>query len=72
MNEHQYRISKARIKYPLTKTILLNPIVCVMVDEFGNELPDSKIINTIEVEKFLVRLEMAYDREINENENGRN
>ncbi len=65
MDEHKYRIEMARIKYPLKNTILLNPIIGMMVNEFGEELPESNKRNTIEVEKFLVRLEMVYEQESN-------
>ena len=34
-----------------------------MVNQFGIELPNSNIRNNIEVEKFLVRLEMTYRQE---------
>jgi len=63
MNEHTHRVQMARIKYPLKETILLSPVIGMMIDEFGKELPDSKNRNNIEVEKFLVRLEMTYKQE---------
>lgn len=63
MNEHTYRVQMARIKYPLKETILLNPLIFMMVDEFGKELNASNNRNNIEVEKFLVRLEMTYKQE---------
>ncbi len=63
MNEYQYKIKQARIKHPLTKKILINPLFPMMVNEFGEELPESKMRNTIELEKFLVRLEMTFKAE---------
>lgn len=63
MNEYQHKIKKARTEFPLKKTILLNPVIGMMVDEYGKELPESKLRNTIEIEKFLVKLECAYHHE---------
>jgi|TARA_R110000772_G_scaffold44329_5_gene102021 hypothetical protein len=63
MNEYEHKINQARLKYPLKKTILLNPVIGMMVDEFGKEYPQSKERNIIETEKFLVRLEMTYKQE---------
>jgi|TARA_R110000744_G_scaffold292361_1_gene402903 hypothetical protein len=63
MNEYKYKIQQARIKYPLKETILINPILPMMVDESGEELPESKMRNTIGLDKFLVRLEMTFKAE---------
>ena len=63
MNEYEHKINQARLEYPLKTTILLNPVIGMMVDEFGKEYPQSKERNAIEIEKFLVRLEITYNQE---------
>jgi hypothetical protein len=63
MNDHHNRITKARIRYPLKNTVLINPVVGMLVNELGVELPSSNARNTIEVEKFIINLEMKYNQE---------
>jgi hypothetical protein len=65
MNEHKNRINMARIRYPLKNTVLINPEIGMLVNEFGVEMPNSNIRNTIEVEKFIINLEMKYNQESN-------
>jgi hypothetical protein len=64
ISKYQYKINQARIKSPLKKTILFNPIISIMLNEFGEELPDSKLRNEMQVEKFLFKLESAYKYEL--------
>mgnify|MGYP000462879768 CR=1 FL=1 len=63
MNKYKYKIQQARIKYPLKNSILINPLLPMMVNEFGEELPESEMRNTLELEKFLVKLEMTFKAE---------
>lgn len=63
MNEHEHKVKIARIKYPLKKTILLNPILFGITNEFGEELIESKNENALKVEKFLIKLEMIHKKE---------
>ncbi len=63
MNEHQYKIEQARVKYPLRKTILINPQVPAMVNEFDEELPKSYLRNVKIVERFIGKLEAIYKQE---------
>ena len=44
---------------------MINPEIGMLVNEFGVEMPNSNIRNTIEVEKFILNLEMKYNQESN-------
>jgi len=51
--------------FEMIKIFLINPEIGMLVNEFGVEMPNSNIRNTIEVEKFILNLEMKYNQESN-------
>jgi hypothetical protein len=63
MNEYHHKVQLARLKYPLKKTNLLNPLFIRVTDENGDELPKSIAYNKLELEKFLFRIKLEHENE---------
>ena len=63
MNVHKKEISQLRIKYPLKHTILLNPLVIQVVDQYGEELLSSRLQNEMLLSRFRVDIHQAYEME---------
>lgn len=63
MNKYQHTIKQARIKYPLRRIALVNPPLAMMVDEYGNEFPESKIKNEVGTKVFIEQLKYFYEIE---------
>ena len=63
MNKYQHKVNMARIKYPLKTYLVLNPAFMMIVNEYGKESIESRLNNEVELTRFLVTLEMYYERE---------
>lgn len=64
MNDYYKReITYLRLKYPLRKTIVLNPIIGIIKDENEVEVPSSEFRNNDALFKFGLELKNAYENE---------
>ncbi|MEX0597645.1 MAG: hypothetical protein WD512_14225 [Candidatus Paceibacterota bacterium] len=63
MDYWKSKVELARSRYPLTKTVMINPPFISLVDEMGSELPKSRETNQRIFDTFLEGLMTSYELE---------